>query len=154
MPDQPESPAKTRAPRNPVPYQLREWSRRAGLVTRALEITKAGASLRAAALQLGEPVTSLWCYVCGFRKLGVAGLMPGISTGRKPSADKMALTDAEAAAIAALAFRVIRREDIAAGCRAYAAHPDCRPELRAVLLGRIPRSVRDAVRGRIPKTAE
>jgi hypothetical protein len=46
---------------------------------------------------------------------------------------------------------VIRREDIAAGCRAYAAHPDCRPELRAVLLGRIPRSVRDAVRGRIPK---
>jgi hypothetical protein len=140
--------------REAVPYQLREWSRRAGLVSQALEIMKTGASLNAAALQLRTPKTSLWMYVCGFRKLGVAGLMPGISTGRRRSADKLALTDAEAAAIAALAFRVIRREDIVAGCRAYAARPDCRPELRAILTGRLPLSVRAAVRARIPKTAE
>lgn len=145
----PDNPA-TKRTRQAVPFQLREWSRRAGLVMRAIEMTKAGASLRAAAIELGEPVTSLWNYVRGFRKLGVAGLMPGISTGRKSSATKSALTDAEATVIAALSFRTIRREDIAAGCRAYAAHPDCREELRAMLTGRLPRSVRDAVRAHLP----
>jgi hypothetical protein len=144
-------PARKRAKRNAVPYQLREWSRRAEIVKKVLRMLRAGRSLNDASKQLGEPLANLSRYLCGFRKLGMAGLVPSLSTGRKPNA---ALTDAEAAEIAALSFRVVRREDIAAGCRAYAARPDCRPALQTVLAGRIPNSVRAAVRTHFPATEQ
>ena len=149
MSQQTPSPAKKRARPNPVPYQLRELSRRAEIVKRVLRALHAGRSLNDAATQLGEPLANLSRYVCAFRRLGVAGLVPGLSTGRPV---KLALSEDEARDIAALSVHTVRRADIIAGCTAYAARPDCRPALRAALTGRIPASMRAAIRSHFDAT--
>lgn len=153
MPQTTPRPAKKRTC-NAVPYQLREWSRRAELVKKVLRMRRAGHSLNDAAKMIGEPIANLSRYVRAFRSLGVAGLMPEISTGRRTVSARLELTEADAREIAALSYRIVRREDIPAGCRAYAARPDCRPELRTALSGRIPGSVRAAIRTHLPASGK
>jgi len=148
-----DKPAPRRSP-NPVPYQLREWHRRAEILLKVIPMLKAGHSLNDASKELGEPIANLSRYVRAFRAKGVQGLLPCITKGVESVASKLQLKDSEAAAIAALSYRVVRRRDIAGGCRAYAAHPDCRPALRAVLTGRIPNSVRAAVQAHLPETEQ
>ena len=150
MNESPVNPAPKRA-RSVAPYQLREFGRRAAILEKVLIMIRAGESLNAAARETGEPLANLSRYVRAFRAIGIAGLVPAERPGAKSSAAKLALTEAEATAIAALSYRIVRHEDIVAGCRAYAAHPECRPELQAVLSGRIPNSVRKAIKAHIPK---
>lgn len=149
MPD-PGNTHTSKRHRNAAPYKLREWSRRALLVIQVLEMRQAGQSLNDAARATGEPIANLSRYVRAFRAMGVDGLMPDVGTGRTSAAANIRLTQEEARHIAALSLRVIRRLDIAAACRAFAAHPDCRPELRATITGRIPKSVRDAIIAALP----
>lgn len=142
-------PKQKRARPNAVPYQLREWSRRAEIVTKVLTMKRRGLSLRAASDKLGEPIANLSRYVRAFRAIGMKGLLPEISKGRRSLADTVAITEAEAREIAALSTKVVHRTDIREGCKAYAQRPDCRPELRAALCGRLAQSVRKTIQSHL-----
>ncbi len=148
------NPVGKRAKRNPVPWQLREFLRRAVVLEKVFTMQREGASLNDAARETGEPLANLSRYVRAFRDLGVRGIVPGIGPGAPAAVAKVSLTEVEADAIAALSYRIVRREDIAAGCRAYAARPDCRPTLLPVLTGRIPLSLRAVIRSRLQTLAK
>ncbi len=124
--------------------QLAETARRFRLVARADAMMrgKGRHSMRAAALRLRTPLANLSRFLAAFRGGGVAALVPGIGTGRPSETNRLRMTAAEIAGIAAL----VRRGQIAPACKAFAKRPDCRPELARALVGRIPVSIRSAVR--------